>query len=151
MIQALTAAAESASGPRQQVEAGFLAYFRFVVHNESAIRLLFDSTPPHDDELAGAILRVDHTIAEAIGPLINADIDEEHQGVLAAAVVGMAEGVTRDWLRAQAGRSPLPSSEALDKEADLLGTRVAELAWAGLRSVHRDTANLGTAPVKSTT
>lgn len=83
--------------------------------------------------------------------MINADIDEEHQGVLAAAVVGMAEGVTRDWLRAQSGRNPLPSSEALDKEADLLATRVAKLAWAGLRSVHRDTANLGTAPVKGTT
>jgi len=138
MIGALTAAAESASGPRQQVEAGFLAYFRFVVHNESAIRLLFDSTPPHDDELAGAMLRVDDTIAEAIGPLINADIDAEHQRVLAAAVVGMAKGVTRDWLGSQSERSPLPSSKALDTEAGLLATRVAELAWAGLRSVHRD-------------
>ncbi len=138
IIAALTEAAESAPGPRQQVETGFAAYFGFVVHNESAIRLLFDSTPPHDAELAGAMLRVDDTIAEAIGPLIHADIDADHQRVLAAAVVGMAEGVTRDWLRSQSGRNPRPSSRALDSEAALLARRVAELAWAGLRSVHRD-------------
>jgi len=138
LIGALTEAAESAPGPRQQVEAGFAAYFRFVVHNESAIRLLFDSTPPHDPELAGAMLRVDDTIAEAIGPLIHADIDADHQRVLAASVVGMAEGVTRDWLRSQSGRHSPPSGKALDAEADLLAMRLAELAWAGLRMVHRD-------------
>jgi AcrR family transcriptional regulator len=138
IIQALTEAAESAPGPRQQVEAGFSAYFRFVLHNESAIRLLLDTVLPHDVEIAEAVRRVDDTIAEAIGPLIHADIDEEHQSVLAAAVVGMAEGVTRDWLRSQPDRSSPASSQVLDAEADLLGKRVAELAWAGLRMVHRD-------------
>lgn len=138
IIQALTVAAESEPGPRQQVEAGFSAYFRFVLHNESAIRLLLDTVVPHDVEIAVAIRRVDDTIAEAIGPLINADIDAAHKRVLAAAVVGMAEGVTRDWLRSQSDRTSSRPSEVLDAEADLLGKRVAEFAWAGLRLVHRD-------------
>src|SRR5271165_2421121 len=43
IIDALTSAASDAPGPRQQVDAGFLAYFHFVVHNESAVRLLLDS------------------------------------------------------------------------------------------------------------
>ena len=94
LIEALTTAAQSAPGPRQQVEAGFVAYFHFVLHNESAIRLLLDSALPHDVELAEAMRRVDDTIAQAIAPLINADIEAEHQRVLAAAVVGMAIGVT---------------------------------------------------------
>ncbi len=138
IIDALTAATESAPGPRQQVEAGFSAYFGFVLHNESAIRLLLDSRLPHDLELARAMRRVNDTIAEAIAPLINADIDPQHQRVLAAAVVGMAEGVSRDWLRFQSDRGPAGSSEALNAEAKVLARRVAELAWAGLRLVHRD-------------
>jgi AcrR family transcriptional regulator len=138
IIQALTAAAESAPGPRQQVEAGFSAYFRFVLHNESAIRLLLDTVVPGDVEIAVATRRVDDTIAEAIGPLISADIDAAHKRVVAAAVVGMAEGVTRDWLRTQSDRTSSRPSQVVDAEADLLGKRVAELAWAGLRLVHRD-------------
>lgn len=138
VVDALTKAARSASGPRQQVEAGFAAYFTFLVHNESAMRLLLDSAPPHDDELAAAVRRVDDTITGAIGPLIDADVDPEHRRLLAAAVVGMAEGATRDWLRTSAGRpSPVPGT-SLDGEAERLARQLAELAWAGLRMIHRE-------------
>ena len=138
IIEALNAAAGSATGPRQQVEAVCEAYFRFVIHNESAIRLLLDSTLPYDLQLAEAMRRVDDTIATAVRPLIQADIDPDHQRVLAAAVVGMAKGVTRDWLHSQTNRSSSSSREALDTEAELLARRVAEFIWAGLRFVHRD-------------
>ncbi len=138
IIDALTAAAELAPGPRLQVEAVCDAYFRFVLHNESAMRLLLDSTLPYDVELAEAIRRVDDTIASALRPLIRADIDPDHQRVLAAAVVGMAKGVTRDWLHSHSNRSSPASREMLDAEAGLVARRVAEFAWAGLRLVHRD-------------
>ncbi|MGO9582973.1 MAG: TetR/AcrR family transcriptional regulator [Acidimicrobiales bacterium] len=138
IIGALSTAAGSASGPRQQVEAVCAAYFRFVLHNESAMRLLLDSTLPYDLELAEAMRRVDDTIATAVRPLIQADIDPDHQRVLAAAVVGMAKGVTRDWLHSQANRSSSSARETLDAEAELLARRVAEFIWAGLRFVHRD-------------
>lgn len=135
IISALTMAAESTAGPRQQVEAVCQAYFVFMVHNEFAIRLLLDGTLPYDPELAEAMRRVDDTIAGALRPLIQADIDPEHQRVLAAAVVGIAKGVTRDWLHSHSERS---SSGSLDADAELLARRVAEFAWAGLRLVHRD-------------
>jgi len=138
IVAAITDAAKSAPGPRQQVEAVCSAYFSFVLHNESAMRLLLDSVLAYDLELAKAMRRVNDTVAGAVGPLIQADIDPDHRRVLAAAVVGMAEGVTRDWLRLQAGHISSSSAEALDAEAGLLATRVADLAWAGLRQVHRD-------------
>src|SRR6266571_4295355 len=40
---AITKATATATGPRQQVEAGFAAYFRFVAVHENAFRLLFGS------------------------------------------------------------------------------------------------------------
>ena len=139
IVGALTAAAETAEGPRQQVEAVCDAYFRFLIHNESAVRLLLDNTLPYDAELTEAMHRVDDTIANAVRPLIQADIDADHQRVLAAAVVGMAKGVTRDWLHARSEHNcPDKLPEDLDAEAELLARRVAEFAWASLRLVHRD-------------
>jgi AcrR family transcriptional regulator len=136
IVSALTVAAKSEASPRHQVEAVCGAYFGFMVHNEFAIRLLLDSALPYDAELAEAMRRVDDTIADALRPLIQADIDTEHQRVLAAAVVGMAKGVTKDWLHSQSANAS--SSLTLDAQADLLARRVAEFAWAGLRLVHRD-------------
>jgi AcrR family transcriptional regulator len=138
IVEAIAAAASSADGPRQQVEAVCNAYFRFMVYNEAAIRLLLDSTLPYDPELAEAIRRVDETITSALRPLIQADIDDDHQRVLAAAVVGMAKGVTRDWLHMHSGHTSSDSNERRDGEAELLARRVSEFAWAGLRLVHRD-------------
>jgi AcrR family transcriptional regulator len=138
IVAAITDAAKLAPGPRQQVEAVCSAYFSFVLHNESAIRLLLDSVLAYDLELAKAMRRVNDTVAGAVGPLIQADIDPDHRRVLTAAVVGMAEGVTRDWLRSQAEHISSSSAEALDAEAELLATRVADFAWAGLRQVHRE-------------
>jgi len=138
IVAVLTTAAESAAGPRQQVEAVCEAYFRFVIHNESAVRLLLDSTLPYDAELASAMRRVDDTIANAVRPLIQAGVDADHQRVLAAAVIGMAKGVTRDWLHSRSDASSSGHFETLDAEAELLARRVAEFAWAGLRLVNRD-------------
>ena len=71
-------------------------------------------------------------------PLITADIEPDHQRILAAAVVGMAKGVTRDWLHTNADRGTSLGREHLDVEAEVLARRLAEFAWAGLRMVHRD-------------
>jgi AcrR family transcriptional regulator len=138
IIEAIRLAAQSAAGPRQQVEAVCEAYFGFMTHNEFAIRLLLDSTLPYDEELAEAMRRVDDTIANALRPLIQADIGAAHQRVLAAAVVGMAKGVSRDWLRTRAESKGADSAGSRDAEAELLARRVSEFAWAGLRHIHRD-------------
>lgn len=150
LVDEVTKATAAAPGPRQQVEAGFAAYFGFALRNESAFRLLFDRSVPHDAELDNVLRRVEDTIAEAISPLIDADIDVEHQRLLASAVVGMAEGASRYWLReaeTRGGRArdgsdgplePLPTDAQRAASAARLARRMADFAWGGLRSVRRD-------------
>lgn len=136
LVDEITEAASAAPTPRHEVEAGFAAYFHYAIEHESAFRLLFDRSVPHDDELDQALRRVEDTIAEAVTPLIEADIDTSHQRLLAYAVVGMAEGASRSWLRnRQLGTEQSP--ESMQAEANQLARRMADLAWAGLRSVHR--------------
>ena len=141
MLVAINDATSQASGPRQQVEAGFAAYFDLVVTHQDAFRLLFGSDVPDDLELSRALRRVEDTVAEAVGPLIDAGLDPEHRRLIAYAVVGMATGASRHWL-ASAGLTgdPGPAKElgTEELEAGRLARRVADLAWAGLRSVHRD-------------
>jgi AcrR family transcriptional regulator len=137
LIGALAAAATTTSKTRLQVEAGFEAYFRFTIENPSAVRMLFDA--PHDEELARGLRRIEDSIAEFLAPLFEADIDADYRRTLASAVVGMTEGVTRDWLRARAqlGR---PHAEAM-QEAGLLAQRLADFAWGGFRSLNRAPAS----------
>ena len=124
LLGAITEATGSAGGPRQQVEAGFAAYFRFVAERQSAFRLLFGGGARRDRQFAEAVRRVEDSIAEAIAVLIEADIDDDHRRLLAHGIVGLAEGTGRHWV-----------GTARDLDPDLLARRIAELAWAGLRGI----------------
>ena len=135
LVLAIEEVTASAEGPRQQVERGFAAYFHVVVSHEAAFRLLFGRDDSLDEELGEAPRRVEDAIAEAIDPLIAAGLDADHRRFLAYAVVGMAEGASRYWLGARAAEG---GGEASVAEADRLARRLADLAWAGLRSVHAD-------------
>ena len=156
MLVAIEVATSAADGPRQQVEAGFAAYFELVVEHQSAFKLLFGSDVPDDPELSRALRRVEDTVAEAVDALIDAGLDSEHRRLLAYAVVGMATGASRHWLAGNNRTGPhalVPAPEASEgtvpgigsvgttpgqAEAARLARRVSDLAWAGLRSVHRD-------------
>ena len=74
---------------------GFAAYFRLVVSREDEFRLLYGRDHADDKELGRALRTVEDAIAEAIEPLIDAGLDDEHRRLLAYAVVGMAEGASR--------------------------------------------------------
>ena len=128
LLEAIGKAAAAAGSPRQQVENGFSAYFRFVADNESAFRVLFvgSGRDGDDREFVDAVRRVEDAIADAIALLIEADIEDEHRRLLAHGIVGLAESTSRHWLRH--GRREDP---------EVLARRLADLAWAGLRSVHR--------------
>jgi AcrR family transcriptional regulator len=146
-----TAAAE---GPRQQVEMGFATYFQLVVAHEAAFRLLYGRNDAEDEELGDALRRVEDAIAEAIEPLIDAGLDPEHRRFVAYAVVGMVEGASRHWVASRAvtvaaaagdaqpapppAPSPRTDAGTPGGEAQRLAGRLADLAWAGLRSVHAD-------------
>lgn len=126
VLAAVLAATAAAAGPRQQVEAGFTAYFTMVAAEPDAFRLLFGSGARRDEEFAGAVRQVERTLAEAVAGLIDADIDHDHRLLLAHGLVGLAEGTSRQWL-----------AEALDLDPGVMARRLARLAWAGLRGVRR--------------
>jgi AcrR family transcriptional regulator len=133
LLEAIERAVRDADGPRQQVELGFAAYFRLVVSHEAEFRLLYGRDHADDDELGRALRTVEDAIAEAIDPLINAGLEDDHRRLLAYGIVGMAEGASRRFLE----QRPTTEAEA-DEEAQRLARRMADLAWAGLRSVHKD-------------
>ena len=139
LLHSISAATRAACGPREQVENGFEAYFRMVVTHETAFRLLYSRSLPTDPELGAALSRVEDAIAVAIDPLIAAGLDPAHRRLLAHAVAGMAEGAGRHWIETR-GEGPDGSLAAPwpGREAQQLGRRIAELAWAGLRAVHPD-------------
>jgi len=133
LLEAIERAVRQADGPRQQVELGFAAYFRLVVSHEAEFRLLYGRDYADDDELGRALRMVEDAIAEAIDPLIDAGLDDDHRRLLAYGIVGMAEGASRRFLE----QRPTTEAEA-GEEAQRLAQRMADLAWAGLRSVHKD-------------
>jgi AcrR family transcriptional regulator len=137
LLEEIGKAAAQADGPRQQVEGGFAAYFRLVATHADAFNLLFGSDLPNDPELSRAVRDVENTIAEAIEVLIDADLDDDHRRFLAHAVVGMAEGASRHVIAARSVGAKVSRPDAVE-DANKLASRLADLAWAGLRSVHRD-------------
>jgi AcrR family transcriptional regulator len=117
----------SATNGKEMTELGFKAYFRWVAEDHDAFLLLFGSRANRDEESTVAIRRITAEAAAAIAPLIAADIAPDHQRTLAHGLVGMAEGVTRHLVE---------RGDTFDPE--VLGQQVADLAWAGLRAVHRN-------------
>src|SRR5205085_2974007 len=123
LLEEVQKATAAAGGPRQQVAAGFEAYFRFVADHESAFRLLFGGDGREaDKEFADAVRRVEDAMADAVAALIEADIDDDHRRLLAYGVVGLAEATSRHWVLSG-------KREAVDT----LSRRVADMAWGGLR------------------
>lgn len=118
-------ATADATGPRQQIEQGFRAYFRYVGDHTDSFRVLFGAGARRDPEFAGFARAVEASIAEAIAELIVVDgRPAEHRELLAHSIVGMTESASRFWL-------------AHDREPDVdtLADRLAQLAWSGMRGL----------------
>jgi AcrR family transcriptional regulator len=123
--EAIAKATSEAAGPREQVERGFAAYFRFVAEHQAAFQVLFGGGTRRDEEFATHARRVEENIADFIATLIDVDgLDPNARRLLAHGIVGLAEGVGRHWLH-----------EGLQGDPDELAARIAELAWAGLRGI----------------
>ncbi|MCL4414706.1 MAG: TetR/AcrR family transcriptional regulator [Acidimicrobiales bacterium] len=141
MVEAISRVAATAEGPRQQVEAGIAAYFHLVASRQAAFRLLLGSDATGDPELSGALRRVEETVVELVDTLIDAGLEPEHRRLLAYGVMGMAEQASRYWLE-NPSTGPAGAKEgdrtAMEAEAARMARRIADLAWAGLRAVHRD-------------
>ena len=125
LMEAIVVSTAQARNARHKVELGFQAYFDFVDGHRNAFSLLFGGGARRDVQFAEAVLKVEARIADAIAPLIEADIDDEHRRLLAHALVGVAEGTGRHWVQ-----------HDLDLDPRVVASRIADLAWAGLRGVH---------------
>lgn len=125
--EVIAKAAAAASGPREQVETGFAAYFSYAAAHRPAFRLLFGFGTRHDDEFAEVTQRVESTIAATVATLIDVpSLSPAARTLLAHGVVGMAETTCRNWLAGQL---------AFDGGVDELAARIAGLAWGGLRGL----------------
>jgi len=122
---AISKAVAEAGSPREQVQAGFRAYFTFATKQQPAFQLLFGGGARRDEEFADAVHSVEVSIAETIATLIVVEgLDDDRRLVLAHGIVGLAEGTSRHWL-----------AHDLRGSAEELADQVAALAWAGLRGV----------------
>lgn len=118
-------ATTDAGGPRQQIEDGFAAYFRFVDEHNDAFAVLFGAGTRRDEQFALEVQRVEASIAEVVAELIDIPgVPMEQRRLLGNGIVGLAEGACRYWLR-----------HDVEVDADVLAAQVAQLAWAGLRGI----------------
>ena len=118
-------AVAQATSPREQVELGFSAYFRWVTAHRGGFQVLFAGETRRDPEFVREALRVETDVADAIARLIVVDgLAPERQRLLAYGIVGLAETTSRHWL-----------ADDLDLSPEELGAEVARLAWAGLRGL----------------
>lgn len=124
---AVVKATTDATSPREQVEAGFRVYFRFVVEHRDAYRLLFSTDSRRDRELLEAVLRVEETFARTVAALIDVPgLSEDDRLLLAHGIVGIAEVTSRQAIL-----------DGRPFDPDTTAHKVATLAWAGLRGIRR--------------
>ncbi len=126
LLHIITAPSITETNGRRRVELGFLAYFQWVYDDHDSFQLLFGGGSRRDAEFSEAAGKFQSLVADAIEPLITADIDTEHRRTLAHAIVGLAEGVSRRLI-----------SLGNDFDPELIARQVSELAWAGLRAAQR--------------
>jgi AcrR family transcriptional regulator len=125
--QAIFESVAEADGPRQQVEAGFRAYFRWSIGQGAAFRVLFSDRNRADVDLSGAVARVEAVVADRVAGLIEVPgLSDDERHVLAFGVVGIAEATSRRWLALGLGEG---------RDADAFADQVAKLAWSGLRGI----------------
>ncbi len=128
LVADVTKAIGTATGPRQQVEAGFRAYFDWVARERHGFDVLFAGDTRRDPEFLTELGKVETEFAVAIADLIVVDgMTLERRQLLAYGIVGIAETTCRHWIAAD-----------LDLPAGDLAQGVADLAWAGLRGLRVD-------------
>lgn len=125
--QAVLEATAAATGPRDQVERGFRAFFEWMADKPARFGILFSGDTVRDPQFSRAAYRTEEATAQAIAALINVDgMDDQHRLVLGFSLVGMVEVVGRQWL-----------SGELDLDPAELASQTASLAWVGLRGARQ--------------
>ncbi|MEM8621243.1 MAG: TetR/AcrR family transcriptional regulator [Actinomycetota bacterium] len=124
MLTSIGKATANTTDGREGTDRGFAAYFRWVAEDGEAFRFLFSSGTRRDDDFSSAIREITAQAANAVAPLIDVEIDAEHRMTIAHALVGMAEGASRQLVQ-----------RGGDFDPDEIAEAISSLAWAGLRAV----------------
>ena len=126
MRRTVRAATTSAEGPRQQVQLGFAAWFRWVDDHRDGFNILFSGEVRRDPEFAEEAATAQRQFVDELSELIVVDgLPEERQRLLAYGIVGLGEATCRRWL-----------AREIDLDVDELADQIADLAWSGLRGLH---------------
>jgi AcrR family transcriptional regulator len=126
LLSLLAEATGRAATGRERVELGFRAYFRFAVGDRASFRLLFGTSIRNDPEFARIVEEILQAVAETVSTLIEIPTTDNNQRmILATALIGMAESVSRRALQD-------PEHEV---DGEQLAHWIAEFAWFGLRGV----------------
>jgi AcrR family transcriptional regulator len=114
-----------ATGPKEQVEQGFAAFFHWVAEDPSRFRMLYSTDTRREPLFRDEAIRVEQATAAAVTQLIVVDgMDGDHRTLLGYGIIGMAEVMCRRWVE---GGIPF--------DPDELAAYSAELAWKGLRGI----------------
>lgn len=164
----MSARISAETNPYQRVLAGFRSYFEFVSTSTSAYQLLFASGARMSEEFAAPVRKLEEQVAKVIAGFVEADIDDSHRELLGFAIVGLGEVAARRWvttrlagakviagnLQGQGSTGPTRDTDPggedvvpqrLDPgEGDLMALRLADLVWAGLRSLPADRSVVAT-------
>lgn len=124
----------------ERVSRGYMSYFQFAHDNRAGYELLFGSGQRRDVEFQMELSKIENEISDLVTSQIDADISEAHRRFLALGVISLAEGTVRRWLREIETSDPSTTS-FIDTNGPMWATRVAELAWAGLRGIQREPGN----------
>lgn len=139
LSNAIHVATLNCATPRERVEKGFEAYFRFVCEHRVAYELMFASAPRRDRDIRELVVEVEEGIADLVTTEIEVDIDPHHRRYVAVGVLAIAEGSARRFLRGYSHPDTDPSIPLHYEScgAEQVCKQMAELVWAGLRGLHR--------------
>jgi AcrR family transcriptional regulator len=167
----MSARVSAETNPYRRVLAGFRSYFEFVSTSTSAYQLLFASGARMSEEFAAPVRKLEEEVAKVIAGFVEADIDASHRELLGFAIVGLGEVAARRWVTTRLagakasgqnapgqnapGQESTGSTPGADRggeefapqqldpgEGDLMALRLADLVWAGLRSLPADRSAL---------
>ena len=123
--EALSSAVTEATTPRQQVELGFVAFFRFIESEPGVHDLLFSGNVWTQSGFAQELNEFKTGMAESVSELIDVPgIDETLRRFYGAAVVGMCDQSVRQWMQ-----------DGCVTSAEQAAADLAEMAWTGLRGL----------------
>jgi AcrR family transcriptional regulator len=130
LLDTLGQATLSEETPRGMVESALRAFFRMVVTETAAYRLLFLQSPAMDQRTT--LRRIESRITGFVEELIPLEGNPDARRQIAASIVGAAEGAATAYLYQQelAGWPPCDATEA-----DRIAERISTFVWGGLRLI----------------